>query len=59
MEAKARVKSVLYGFEYSSSFFTLCWFNCMFNGMFALFYNFDRIRELAEPKKEACANDPR
>lgn len=37
MEAKAwGFQSVLYGFEYSSSFFVLCWFNCMFNGSFVL-----------------------
>ncbi|KAM9026892.1 sperm microtubule associated protein 2-like isoform 2-T3 [Ara ararauna] len=60
MEEKAReFKSVLHGFEYSSSFFVLCWFNCMFNGTFVLFCNFDRIWELAEPKKAACANDLR
>lgn len=57
MEAKAwGFQSVLYGFEYSSSFFVLCWFNCMFNGSFVLFCNPDRIRELAEPKTAACAN---
>nr|XP_054489919.1 testicular haploid expressed gene protein-like [Agelaius phoeniceus] len=28
----------------------LCWFNCMVNGMFVLFYNFGRIEVLADPK---------
>ncbi|KAM4673910.1 sperm microtubule associated protein 2-like isoform 5-T5 [Amazona ochrocephala] len=60
MEEKAQeFKSVLHGFEYSSSFFVLCWCNCMFNGTFVLFCNFDRIWKLAEPKKAACANDLR
>ncbi|XP_075607768.1 sperm microtubule associated protein 2-like isoform X1 [Balearica regulorum gibbericeps] len=54
-----RGSRVRYGFECSSSFFMLCWFNCMCNGTFVLFCNFDRIQELAEPKKVACANDPR
>ncbi|CAN0058903.1 unnamed protein product [Bubo scandiacus] len=37
----------------------LCLFNCMFSGTFVLFCNFDRIRELAEPREAACARDPK
>ncbi|XP_053921212.1 testicular haploid expressed gene protein-like isoform X2 [Cuculus canorus] len=37
----------------------LCWYKCMLNSTFVLFCNFDRIYKVAEPKKVACANDPR
>uniref|UniRef100_A0A672U274 Testicular haploid expressed gene protein-like n=2 Tax=Strigops habroptila TaxID=2489341 RepID=A0A672U274_STRHB len=53
------VRECVTWFEYSNSFFVLCWFNCMFNGTFVLFCSFDRIQELAEPKKAARANDLR
>lgn len=36
----------------------LCWFNCVFNGMFVLFCNFGRIYALADPKRTFCESSP-